>query len=161
MQPLSEKFWQTVSAANGDPDQLKDILDAQSTPDVMAFGREFNQALINLNQWKIWGAGFVMTGGMSDDGFHYFRSWIIGRGKEAYETALAWPDDLGQFVDDDEEEFENELLEYVAYELLESRGIEDDPRDSLEASSDDEPEGVEWDEETVYDLYPKLAKQFV
>jgi len=160
MQPLSEKFWQTISASKGDPDQLKDILDAQATPDVMAFGREFNQALINLNQWKIWGAGYVMAGGMSDDSFHYLRSWIIGRGQDAYETALAWPDDLGSFAEEDEEEFENEGLEYVWMEVLESRGIENDPRNDTEATPDDDPAGQEWDEDSVYDLFPKLAKQF-
>jgi hypothetical protein len=32
-----------------------------------------------------------IAGGMSDDSFHYFRSWIVG--KNAFEVAMTDPDD--------------------------------------------------------------------
>ena len=35
-----------------------------------------------------------MNGGCSDDGFQYFRNWIISRGKEVYYAAKENPDNL-------------------------------------------------------------------
>jgi hypothetical protein len=99
-----------------------------------------------------------MADGMSDDGFHYFRSWILGKGKAVYDLALSSPDELGAFGKPDDE-FDNELLEYAAVEVLEKRGIAD-PTESLDASPDDVPVGEPWEEDDVYDLYPKLAKKF-
>ncbi len=155
---MDANFWPTIKASSGDPAKLTALLKDKSNEDVSAFGSTFYQLLINLNRWEIWGAGYVMAGGMSDDSFHYFRSWIIGKGEEAYETALKSPDDLGQFAGEDDD-FDNELLEYVAVEILEERGVED-PRESPDGFADDEPKGEEWDEDEVYAKYPKLAAQF-
>jgi hypothetical protein len=166
----SDRFWElidlarartTPDGASADPAALQAVLDPLSTPDVMTFAQEFYRALVRLNRWSIWGAGYVMSDGMGDDSFHYFRSWIIGKGRQAFETALTSADDLGQFVTGDEEEgFDNELLEYVPLTVLEERGIEEDPRDDIEEDADDEPEGEAWDEDSVGDLYPKLSAQF-
>jgi len=155
---MDANFWPTIKESGGDPEKLKALLKEKLNEDVIAFGRTFYQLLINLNRWEIWGAGYVMAGGMSDDSFHYFRSWIIGKGEEAYETALKSPDDLGRFAGEDDD-FDNELLEYVAVEVLEERGVED-PRESPDGFADDEPKGEEWDEDEVYAKYPKLAAQF-
>lgn len=130
-----------------------------SDEEIEAFAKEFNRGLIILNTWELWGAGYVIAGGMGDDSFHYFRSWIIGKGEEAFRVAQESPDDLGQFVSD-EDECDNELLEYVAIELLEERGKPDPRDDESDAFPDDEPRGKAWDEDEVDSLYPKLAKKF-
>jgi hypothetical protein len=142
---------------SADPDALRDVLNELDDEVVAEFGTEFARELVRLNRWSVWGAGYVIAGGMSDDSFHYFRSWLIGKGSDAVEQALAEPDGLGIYVDDDE--VDNELLEYVAIELLEERGIMDDPRDRIEASADDEPVGDPFDEETVAGDYPNLASR--
>jgi hypothetical protein len=36
----------------------------------------------------------VINGGASDDGFDYFRGWLIAQGRAVYEQALADPDSL-------------------------------------------------------------------
>jgi hypothetical protein len=74
-----------------------------------------------LNNWRLWAAGYVIAGGMSDDGFHYFRSWIVGKGKKVFDIAMKDPDELGPFIDDTE--VDNELLEYVAVEIAKARKI--------------------------------------
>ncbi len=166
--PLSDSFWQIIETARAsnensnqslEPEALQDQLEEMSDEQVAQFARDFYQGLINLNDWRLWGAGFVMAGGMGDDSFHYFRSWVIGRGQEAYETALNDPDNLGKFADD-EAEFDNELLEYVPLEVLEARGVEEDPREEFDVTADDAPRGTPWDEESVYELYPKLSARF-
>jgi len=137
------------------PDALRDILNELSDEKVAEFAVEFTKQLVRLNKWDVWGAGYVIAGGMSDDSFHYFRSWLIGKGRDAVEQALADSDGLGLYVESDG--VENEELEYVAIELLQERGVEDDPRDDVDGSADDTPEGDPFDEETVDSLYPSLA----
>ncbi len=43
---------------------------------------------------ELWCAAYIMNGGCSDDGFEYFRNWIISRGKEVYYKAKENPDSL-------------------------------------------------------------------
>lgn len=163
-----DQFWETVEKARGGsspelpstpPESLEKAIEKLPVEDVKEFLKHFYACLIELNRWNIWGAGYVIHGGMGDDSFHYFRSWIIGKGRSAYNQALADPDLLGPWIDDPEE-VDNELLEYVALEVLESRGVEDDPREDVEGSPDDEPQGEPFDEEEVERSYPRLAAKF-
>jgi len=140
---------------SADPQALRDVLNELEDDVIAEFAAEFTRELIRLNRWSVWGAGYVIAGGMSDDSFHYFRSWLIGKGSDAVEQAIAEPDGLGIYVDD--VEVDNELLEYVAVELLEERGVEDDPRDTVDGSPDDDPVGDPFDEETVEKDYPNLS----
>jgi hypothetical protein len=140
---------------SADPQALRDVLNELEDDVIAEFSAEFTRELIRLNRWSIWGAGYVIAGGMSDDSFHYFRSWLIGKGSDAVEQAIAEPDGLGIYVDDPE--VDNELLEYVAVELLEERGSPDDPRDAVDGSADDGPIGDPFDEDTVDKDYPTLA----
>jgi Protein of unknown function (DUF4240) len=42
----------------------------------------------------LWAAGYVINGGCSDDGFDYFRGWLIVQGREVFERIVANPDAL-------------------------------------------------------------------
>ena len=157
-------FWNHLEAAragNGpmapsaNPAKLKQVLDKLTVLEVESFCKEFYSKLIELNRWDLWGAGYVITGGMSDDSFHYFRSWIIGKGKECYEVALADPNGLSRFIDD--AEVDNELLEYASLQVLESRGSKSDPTSEIAESADDEPKGEAFDEDTVEERFPALV----
>lgn len=162
-------FWSLIDRArpegadaptrpSASPEALRAVLDPLPNEEIAAFERFFYTELIRLNRWELWGAGYVIAGGMSDDSFHYFRSWLIGKGPAAVEQALSDPDGLGPYIDD--AEVENELLEYVALEMLEGRGVEEDPRDDIEGNADGEPEGEAFDEDEVFAAYPRLAEQF-
>jgi hypothetical protein len=160
------RFWELIDRARGsrddkgpsaDPQKLQAVLKDMGTVDLASFGTKFNDLLCDLNMWEIWGAGYTLCAGMGDDSFHYFRSWIIGKGQRTFEQALHDPEGLVDFIDpnDEEAEFDNELLEYVALKILEERG-ESDPREGASRFSDDDPSGVEWEEEGVEETYPKL-----
>lgn len=43
---------------------------------------------------KLWAAAYVINGGCSDDGFDYFRGWLIAAGRETFVRALEDPDSL-------------------------------------------------------------------
>ena len=156
------KFWSLIDQARGgraplvpsaDPDAMRRVLISLPTSEVAAFGKQFYELLCDLNQWRLWGAGYVLAGGMSDDSFHYFRSWILGKGEECFKTALSDPDGVSAFVEDGcEVDFEG--LEYVAVEMCEEAGTED-PRDASDRDPDDAPSGEPFDEDTVGDSYPR------
>ncbi|RYG29484.1 DUF4240 domain-containing protein [bacterium] len=144
----------TEPRGSADPERLRTFLKRRSTHEVIAFVSEFERLHLALNTWRVWGAGYIIAGGMSDDAFHYFKAWIIGRGQEAYETALIDPDALGPFVDDPE--VDNEELLYVVRGVLAERDEGDLPELDLERN----PVGEPFDEEAVERLYPRLAAQF-
>lgn len=172
MQNLSESFWKTIdlaraSSENGTsaaPPALEQVLQGRTSEEIAEFEKEFYQALILLNKWEIWGAGYLITGGMSDDGFHYFRSWLIGKGKQVFDIALSDPDELGQFISQSEVEdsdgLDNEGLEYVAIDILEARGVTDDPRDDVDGFADDYPQGEVLEEEDLPAKFRKLNNRF-
>ena len=78
--------------------------------------------------WDLWGAAARIFGGWcSDDGFDYFTLWLVGRGQEPFESAVADPDALAGFPEirrlagrhrrtwtSDEEWPEWESLDYLA-----------------------------------------------
>jgi hypothetical protein len=158
-----DQFWSVIDQArkggeaSASPEELKQVLSPLSDAEVSDFGLLFYEKLCDLNSWRLWAAGYAIAGGMSDDSFHYFRSWILGKGKAVFETALRDPDDLGPFIDDPE--VENELLEYVAVELSQERG-HPDPRDRANRSPDFNPSGEPFEEDSVSTVVPKLAEQF-
>ena len=132
------------------------VLEGLSTSEIEDFDHAFGEKLCDLNHWRLWDAGYVISEGMGDDSFHYFRSWIIGKGKVVFEVALSNPDELGLFVDT--RDVGNELLEYVPLNVLRKRGsIKEDPREQTDRSPDGEPEGEPFDEDTVVASFPKLS----
>lgn len=49
-------------------------------------------AISHRNQ--LWAAGYLINDGCSDDGFEYFRAWLIAQGREVFERVVADPDAL-------------------------------------------------------------------
>ena len=37
----------------------------------------------------LWDAAYLINGGCSDDGFDYFRGWLVDQGRETFERCLA------------------------------------------------------------------------
>lgn len=42
----------------------------------------------------LWAAAYQINGGCSDDGFDYFRGWLIAQGRSTYEQVINDPDSL-------------------------------------------------------------------
>lgn len=98
-----------------------------------------------------------MNGGCSDDGFKYFRDWLISEGQEVYESAVAEPDSLVSFAKRDY--FELEHYGYSALHAFSLFGAGELERDfSLEIAV---PTGVEWKEDDLPKLFPMLAAKYL
>jgi hypothetical protein len=46
----------------------------------------------------LWAAAYMINGGCSDDGFDYFRGWLILQGQEVFERVVADPDALAELA---------------------------------------------------------------
>jgi hypothetical protein len=160
----SDRFWSIVdsakSRAGGDVDSrietLKQQLEPLSASELQAFQVQYDARIRDSFRWDLWGAAYLMNGGCSDDGFRYFRDWLISEGRAVFEAALASPDSLAQLPR--VELAELELFGYVALELYEQKGGGELARDfSSELTM---PAGQEWTEEQLPNLFPALADKY-
>ena len=63
-------------------------------------GFQLRTALLKYDTYtsEMWCAAYLIRNGCSDDGFEYFRNWLIFRGQEAYCNAKENPDSLLEVV---------------------------------------------------------------
>ena len=93
---------------------------------VVAFRLRTDALLFDSYRQDLWCAAYLAQGGCSDDGFEYFRLWLISRGKKAFYSVLENPDVLADFVPpDDEPLLDFEELWYVANGVFEERTEKD------------------------------------
>jgi hypothetical protein len=155
-----QEFWTLIDRSRGaGADQegaLEKLLTGRPREELEAFDRIYREQLARAYRWDLWGAGYVMNGGMSDDSFDYFCDWLIGQGRDVFERALADPETLADVTD--EGDVEAEGLRYAVHEAYEA--THDDEMPISGPTQPDEPAGEEWDEEEVYELFPRLAKKF-
>jgi hypothetical protein len=159
-----EEFWSIVDAARtaaGEDveDRVPELLDRLSKLPVEAiekWQRHYQQQLVKAYRWDLWGAAFVMNGGCSDDGFRYFRDWLISEGQTIFTNAVADPESLAELPKLDW--FDLETYGYVAPDLIESKnGAEADRNASFDPPV---PVGTEWTEDQLPTLFPKLAAKY-
>ena len=108
-------------------------------------------------------------GGCGDDGFDYFKSWIISQGQTAYLAFLENADNLIDFLPEDPEDMECEELDYApldAWERLTGKDwMSHAPLAEISelAARPETPAGKDWDEDDTEDLskrFPRLWAKF-
>jgi hypothetical protein len=101
------QFWGIIQAAYVEDedawlDSLKSELLKLPPEEIVAFKHKFDALVDAADKHDLWGAAYLILGGCSDDGFHYFRCWLIGRGEAIYRRALADPDTLADVLTGEE-----------------------------------------------------------
>jgi hypothetical protein len=97
-----EQFWALIEAAKaatgGDCQaqtaQLVAVLRQRSVGEILAYDRVELELMAESYCWDPWGAAYLINGGCSDDGFDYFRGWLLTQGRATWEAAVADPDSL-------------------------------------------------------------------
>jgi hypothetical protein len=170
----ADRFWQIVERAaksDHDPDAhieaLRTELRKLTLDEIISFEVAFRRYLNEAYTWDLWGAAYVIHGGCSDDGFEYFTRWLVSRGRDVYETALANPDSLAQrdLQRGHSGVWEFEMIYYVALEVYKEKGGEGDVRDYSEPEAGvggPGPSGEPFleDREHLSRRYPKLWRRF-
>lgn len=120
-------YWKIIDASlqnSTNQDEQEQFLISEIsklTPTQMVgFRLRTDKLLYDTYTSEMWCASYLMNGGSSDDGFEYFRNWVISRGKDVYYKAKENPDTLISQKDFAEEDlYEFELFWYVALEAFE------------------------------------------
>lgn len=172
--PLSrDSFWNIIdhsAASEANPDaQLADLrtsLSRLSPSQIADFERLFDETMRQSYSWDLWGAAYIANGGASDDGFEYFRCWLISKGRKVFEKVVADPDSLADVLAGSEGggDLEFEDFAYVARETWAAKTKRDwnDMPVVANMAYDDKPSGVPFSENPaeLARRYPKLWKRF-
>lgn len=159
-----DEFWAIIDATRSDSDPyehadaVQEALSKKTADEIVDFERHLASLLVESYTWKLWGAAYLINGGCSDDGFDYFRGWLVLQGRSVFEAALADPDSLAD-LPDLEEDVECEEILGVAWSAYETVTGDEIPMVSIEL-----PDlGESWDfddDEEMEQRYPKLFAKF-
>jgi hypothetical protein len=99
-----EEFWDFIEQARtraADSADAEDIaheatvlLATQEPEQIVSTEQILSELMAVSYQAPLWAAAYVINGGCSDDGFDYFRGWLITQGRTAFERVVADPDHL-------------------------------------------------------------------
>ncbi len=166
----TSQFWQLIerskAESGGDCDRqveaLTSILLALPAKEIEEFDRLFDHFQDQAYRNDLWAAAYIMNGGCSDDGFEYFRSWLIGQGATTYTTALRDPETLVAVCTphspaDPYFMYECESLAYAPLEAYEQKTGQEMPYTGAGA-----PEliGEPWEDDDLPAMFPKLWAAF-
>src|SRR5262249_60057219 len=122
----------------------------------VSFAGHLETQLIRAYSWDLWGAAFIINGGCSDDGFEYFRGWLILQGRKTFDDALRDPETLAEVVDEPDVECEDIL--YAPLQAFKAVTGSDLPRSGQLHPK--EPSGQPWREEDLDARFPRLTGAF-
>jgi hypothetical protein len=99
-----DDWWQIVEQARSTADDADDadavadevrlILQERDPEEVAALAQPLWDLLASSYNWELWAAAYLINGGASDDGFEYFRGWLVTQGRDVFELAQEDPDSL-------------------------------------------------------------------
>jgi Protein of unknown function (DUF4240) len=104
-------FWRIVETVrqrvhHGNPglpinqrcEQYQDYLEKELQPlnstELESFQDHLQLTVAAAYTSELFGASYLLNGGGSEDGFYYFRAWLVFQGREIHEQAIANPDSL-------------------------------------------------------------------
>lgn len=170
-----ERFWKIVESVrgeDGDSDHAKRLvakLRKLPASDIVSFAVNFHGLHDAAHRGDVWAAGLLLNHGhATDDGFQYFRNWLISRGRAIYAAALKNADSLskarvplGQFGP--ETEFESfGYAPATAYEEVTGKNIYKS-KDWKNQSKRPVVEKFEWQaytDEVLAQRLPRLWKKY-
>ena len=174
------EFWQVIErsllAADGNAEAqleaLENELESLTSEQVLGFQRMFDHLFRVSYRAELWGVAFIVNGGASDDGFDYFRGWLIAQGREVFQATLARPDSLADVIDDPDSDWgfeDQDILNLGRRTWCDLTGLDEDAFAALAGEPEPLPELGEFlwgDQAGDIDplkgkkMYPKLWKKF-
>ena len=165
------QFWQIIEKTRqGNRNNLEHYekslaknLRSLTPAEIIGFDAKITELTRRAYRWNLWDAAYLINGGCSDDGFFYFRLWLIAQGEKIYEEALLNPDSLADYITKEDEECEFEALNSIAYDIWSERtGCYVDEFSVGEGETGGEPVGKSLieNETALALLLPKLYQKF-
>jgi hypothetical protein len=133
-----------------------------SPEEVRDFQRLYNQKLADAYTWDLWAAAYLINGGCSDDGFYYFREWLLAQGQAVFEAAVENPDSLAGLTDPQRDNYEFQEPGYLPLQVYEE--LTGEPLPPMDFRWPTTPRGRRWDFEDdgqVAQRLPQLARIYL
>lgn len=99
-----QQFWQLIETAREQVPAPEDsravarraseLLAARPAEDIVAAQQTLWDLMAESYTNQLWAAAYLANGGCSDDGFDYFRGWLLAQGRQVFERVVADPDAL-------------------------------------------------------------------
>lgn len=101
-----DQFWQIIAASRPNREahpetcypRLVELLQELPADEIVEWNHIFDRLAREAYSADQTAACILINTGAGDDGFYYYRCWLIGMGREVYENALANPDSLAEVV---------------------------------------------------------------
>jgi hypothetical protein len=164
-----QQFWELIGEAHlpdipdtGDwSEALETTLGRLEPAEIVEWNHIFDQFAKDAYTIDLMAACWLINGGAGDDGFYYFRCWLIGMGKEVYEAALANSDSLANVVDP-RRDAEAEIYAAAHFAWMKVTGKSDtEPYPARDEHA--QLQGVDWDfedKEQQRKRLPRLSKMY-
>ena len=162
---------------------LSNHLSQQPEEEIFSFARHFGRFYRQSYTSHLWCVAYIAMGGCSDDGFDYFRGWLISQGEQTFQSAIQNPDSLliafnklRRTDEDGYPEFE-EMLSVPLDAYRKKKGLEDSDEGKYKETADEyydklreiaPPEPFpdiqfDWsdeDEDSMKKICPKVFKKY-
>ncbi|MFD4973003.1 DUF4240 domain-containing protein [Streptomyces sp. NPDC058424] len=99
-----QQFWELIAAARDQviapheseavAREATSLLADMPVEEIVAAEQVLWDLMVESYTNPLWAAAYIANGGCSDDGFDYFRGWLIAQGREVFERVVADPDAL-------------------------------------------------------------------
>lgn len=94
-----QKFWQIIEETKKKSNHhyqiqcqlLTEQLFNLSKDEITQFHRTFYFLMAKSYSFNVWEAVYSLNGGSSDDGFEFFRSWLIAQGRNKFYWTIKYP----------------------------------------------------------------------
>ncbi|WP_428304837.1 DUF4240 domain-containing protein [Lacipirellula sp.] len=157
-------FWKIIDDSRRSAEDVEDVpsevasrLAKLQADEIISFKQHQWDLDAESYRWDLWAVAYIVNGGCSDDLFDYFRGWLLANGKKRFEAALANPEVIGKWT---EEEVELEDMLYAADDAYQQVTGEKIPIGAITNSRPPEPVGDAWEEDDLESMYPKLWAKF-
>ena len=127
------QFWQLIDRVNasvGHADKItilqatKDQLSMLSSQEILEWYKRYDQVIKKADRVDLWRACADCGIHASNDGFYYFRAWLVSQGKDVYTSVLKDPGKLPDYVSDPENaSFEG--YNYVTWDIYAQKACEE------------------------------------
>lgn len=171
--PMSDKnYWEIINRTLTHDDKhsaLSHELNKLRPEEIAKFDLKTRQFMQISYTSELWCAAYIINGGCSDDGFEYFRYWLILNGEDFFNMALKSPDDLVGVKKEFLDVFEDESLWQSAYHVFRKKTNSDinihiDDAEFIKKYGTYPDMKLNWseeDEESMRKICPKLVNKYL
>ncbi|MFA9191678.1 DUF4240 domain-containing protein [Flavobacterium sp. FZUC8N2.13] len=123
-----ENFWaiieKSIQETTNQEDQeifLISEIEKLSPKEMVGFRLRTDKLLFDSYTSDLWCANYIISNGVAEDGFDYFRCWLVSRGKEAYYKVKENPDYLVNLVENEPQVYDFEGFWHVGLSAFKNR----------------------------------------